>query len=130
MSLPLFVNKTAIVTGAGQGIGFETCRQLAREGAIVFLNDIDEKLANDAARKIQQEKGNCIACAGDCGNTAFIQKMVDTAVAQFGKLDIVIANAGITLFGDFLTYPSESFYKVLQLNLGGTFSWPRRRPIK
>ncbi len=121
MSLPLFVNKTAIVTGAGQGIGFEICRQLAGEGANVLLNDIDEELANEAARKIQQEKGNCIACAGDSGDIEFIQKMVTTTVEQFGKLDIVIANAGITLFGDFLTYPSESFYKVLRVNLGGTF---------
>ncbi len=121
MSSLLFANKTAIVTGAGQGIGFEICRQLASEGANVMLNDIDEILAIDAARKIQQEKGNCIACAGDSGDIIFIQKMVDTAVTQFGKLDIVIANAGITLFGDFLTYPPESFYKVLQLNLGGTF---------
>ena len=47
--------------------------------------------------------------------------MVDTAVAQFGRLDIVIANAGITLYGDFFTYTPESFYRVLQVNLGGTF---------
>ncbi|MFI5195442.1 MAG: SDR family NAD(P)-dependent oxidoreductase, partial [Chitinophagales bacterium] len=43
------------------------------------------------------------------------------AVAGYGKLDIVIANAGITLFGDFLTYPPESFFRVLQVNLGGSF---------
>jgi NAD(P)-dependent dehydrogenase (short-subunit alcohol dehydrogenase family) len=47
--------------------------------------------------------------------------MIDDAVNQFGKIDIVIANAGITLFGDFFTYSPESFSRVLQVNLGGTF---------
>jgi len=50
-----------------------------------------------------------------------IHQMVDKAVEQYGRLDIVIANAGITLFGDFLTYPPESFFKVMQVNLAGTF---------
>ncbi len=47
--------------------------------------------------------------------------MVEKAIAEFGSLDIVIANAGITLFGDFLTYTPESFFKVMQVNLGGSF---------
>jgi NAD(P)-dependent dehydrogenase (short-subunit alcohol dehydrogenase family) len=52
---------------------------------------------------------------------AFIETIVDVAMAQAGHLDIVIANAGITLFGDFLTYPPESFNKVINVNLAGTF---------
>ena len=59
--------------------------------------------------------------AGDSSDTMFIQKMVDAAVAQFGQLDIVIANAGITLYGDFFTYTPESFFRVMQVNLAGTF---------
>ena len=117
-----FNNKVVIVTGAGQGIGLEICCQLAKEGAKVILNDIDTALANDAAGSIIGDtNGNCIAFAGDSSDTIFIQKMVNTAVAEFGRLDIVIANAGITLYGDFFTYSPESFYRVLQVNLGGTF---------
>ena len=117
-----FKNKVAIVTGAGQGIGFEICSNLATEGAHVILNDIDQTLADKAVKQIIEETGgNCQALAGDSSDTAFIQKMVDLAVSEFGKLDIAIANAGITLFGDFFTYPPESFSRVMQVNLSGTF---------
>jgi glucose 1-dehydrogenase len=116
-----FQNKTAIVTGAGQGIGFEICRQLAVQGANVILNDIDPGLAKSAAGQISKENGNCKAMQGDCSNPSFIQEMVNTAVNTFGQLDIVIANAGITLFGDFFTYSPESFFRVMEVNLGGSF---------
>lgn len=117
-----FENKVAIVTGAGQGIGYEICRRLAIEGGQIILNDINENLSNEAAAAINSGgAGECISFPGDAGNVVFIQKMVDETVGRFGKIDIVIANAGITLFGDFFAYSPEAFSKVLQLNLGGTF---------
>ncbi|MGV3761291.1 SDR family NAD(P)-dependent oxidoreductase [Parapedobacter sp.] len=115
-----FAGKTAIITGAGQGIGFEIARQLASEGAYVLLNDIDEALAEAAAAQIGKE-GDCRACPGDSGDLPFIDGMVKRAIAETGTLDIVIANAGITLFGDFLQYTPEAFHKVMTVNLAGTF---------
>ena len=117
-----FKDKTAIVTGAAQGIGFEICRQLIKEGATVILNDLDPVLAQNATRQIEQElNGNCIAIAGDASDQTCIGAMVKEAIKQSSQLDIVIANAGITLFGDFFSYTPEAFYRVMQVNLGGTF---------
>lgn len=116
-----FKNEVAVVTGAGQGIGFEIAVQLCRNGASVALNDVDENLALHAAAAIADQGYNCIAVPGDVSSPDFIQFLVKETVEKFGKLTVAVANAGITLFGAFLDYPPESLYKVLQLNLGGSF---------
>jgi 3-oxoacyl-[acyl-carrier protein] reductase len=121
MTFKTFHNQVAIVTGAGQGIGFEIARQLAINGAGVILNDMDEQLAEKASNQIQAEAGNCFSLAGDASDVTFIQKMTDEAVNKFGKLTIAIANAGITLFGGFFEYPQQAFERVMSVNLGGSF---------
>ena len=113
--------KVAIVTGAGQGIGFEICRKLSAAGANVILNDLDPTLASDAAKSITDESRMCIPVPGDSSRLDIIQQLVNTAVSKFGRLDIAIANAGITLYGDFFTYTQESFSRVMEVNLGGSF---------
>lgn len=140
-------DKTAIVTGAGQGIGFAIAQQLLAAGARVMLNDSDAALAARAVATLTAADSiadsptlprspadghlvnpaeasltpRCIAHAGDAGDTAFVRDMVDTAVHAFGRLDIVVANAGLTLFGDFFDYEPTAFAQVMRLNLSGSF---------
>ncbi len=117
-----FNGKTAIVTGAGSGIGFEICRSLVQKGATVILNDVNPDLALSASQKIIDETGGqCIAIPGDSSDQDLINRLVSKAVNDFGSLDIVIANAGITLWGDFLSYKPDDFNRLLQVNLGGSF---------
>ncbi|MDZ7897573.1 MAG: SDR family oxidoreductase [Arcicella sp.] len=117
----IFQDQVAIITGAGVGIGFEIAKQLASQGTSVILNDIDTDLAKISAFKIRENGGNCEAFGGDISEIKNIEEIVKFTVSSFGKLDILIANAGITTFGDFLEYQPESMQKLLQVNLFGTF---------
>jgi glucose 1-dehydrogenase len=119
--MKIFENQVAIVTGGGQGIGLEICRQLVQQGARVMLNDIDEALALSAAKSVTDNENVCTPYPGDAADVSFIQRLVTDCVNLHGRLDIVIANAGITLFGGFFEYKHEDFSKVMNLNLGGSF---------
>lgn len=116
-----FTQQTAVVTGAGTGIGFAIAQSLCQQGAAVLLNDLDPALASQAAETIRQQGGRCAACPGDASDVVFIRHMVDTAVMEFGQLTIAIANAGITLFGDFFDYTPEALQRVMTVNLQGSF---------
>jgi NAD(P)-dependent dehydrogenase (short-subunit alcohol dehydrogenase family) len=116
-----FHGKVAFITGAGQGIGLQIAKQLVQEGAVVYLNDRDESLAQRAAENLQADGGRCIPLPGDVSEVERITSFIQQIKKEQGRLDIAIANAGITLFGDFLTYSEADFNQVLAVNLRGTF---------
>lgn len=116
-----FQGKAALVTGAGVGIGLEIARRLCAEGASVALNDVDPSRARAAAAAIRAEGGACIAAGGDVAEAEVVAALVDETVRSFGRIDIAVANAGLTLYGDFFDYAAKDFDRVVNVNLRGSF---------
>ncbi len=116
------MNKVVLITGAGQGIGLEIAKLLAKRGHRIILNDIEKGLTEEAVGEILKvSKTKVLGISGDSGDIDFIHEMMDFAQTEFGQLDIAIANAGITLFGEFLSYEPNDFFEVMRVNMGGTF---------
>ena len=112
--------KTAIVTGAGQGIGKAVALRLAAEGANVVVADINPKTAQQTAEEIQVLNRRALACHIDIANVAEIQPMIDCAVAEFGKIDILVNAAGVAQTGLFLELTEQEWDRVIDTNLKGT----------
>jgi NAD(P)-dependent dehydrogenase (short-subunit alcohol dehydrogenase family) len=114
--------KTAIITGAGQGIGLAIAEKLAAQSVNIIINDIEEGLITDACKRISLIHGvSAIPIPGDSSSEKVIDAMIQTAISNFGTLDIVVANSGITLFGAFLSYSRADFMEVTRVNQVGTF---------
>jgi NAD(P)-dependent dehydrogenase (short-subunit alcohol dehydrogenase family) len=118
-----FENYSVLVTGAGRGIGYGICNAFASAGAYVALNDIDAKIAREAAETINAEVGReaVTPCALDVADVPAVREMVNTVAEQHGRLDVVIANAGLSHYGRFLEYSPDAFDRVTAVNLRGTF---------
>ena len=117
-----FSNQTVIVTGAGEGIGYEVARQFCAEGAAVLLNDLLPERAHTAAQRISAETGaRCLPMPGDVADVGLVRELVARAVAELGGLDACVCNAGLTSWGDFFSYEPADFERVVSVNLRGTY---------
>jgi 3-oxoacyl-[acyl-carrier protein] reductase len=86
--------KVALVTGGGRGIGLSLVSQLAAEGAVIVVNDLDHQPAAEAVDRIRSAGGRAIACSGDVAAADFPDRFVATALQTFGSIDILVNNAG------------------------------------
>ena len=114
-------NKIAIVTGAAQGIGFACAERLHQEGATVWLADLKADKVVEAAARLDPEGKTAFGMACDVSKRADVAAVVAAAVAKFGRLDIMVNNAGITVSKSVLDLTDEEYSHVLGVNLNGTF---------
>lgn len=111
--------KVAIVTGGGRGIGEATCLKFAAEGAKVAV--VDMAGADDVVAKIKAAGGQAIALNANITDPVSVEKMVADTVAAFGKLDVIVNNAGITDDAQLLKMTELQWDKVINVNLKGVF---------
>lgn len=114
-------DKVAIVTGAGRGIGEGIALRFAEEGARIIVNDVNEGEAARTAQAIQSKGGKAVAVIGSVGSRDVAQKMVDTAVKEFGTVDILVNNAGIIRDAMLHKMTDEQWDQVIEVNLKGVF---------
>jgi NAD(P)-dependent dehydrogenase (short-subunit alcohol dehydrogenase family) len=113
--------KAAVVTGAGRGIGKGHALQLAKAGASVVVNDIDSDVAAEVVAEIKALGGNALGNTGNVGDKAGADSIVAACVEAFGKIDIMMANAGIARDRTFLKMTEEDFDSVMNIHVKGTF---------
>lgn len=115
--------KVAIVTGSGRGLGLAYAQELARQGASVVINDVDADTAASAVASI--ETGKAIALVAPVGPTETAQQLVNAAVETFGRLDILVTNAGVLRDKTLWNMSDDDFDTVINIHLRGTFTCVR-----
>ncbi|HIQ19715.1 MAG TPA: 3-oxoacyl-[acyl-carrier-protein] reductase [Planctomycetes bacterium] len=116
-----FQGRTAIVTGAARGIGFEIARRLAQGGATVVLVDVAEEALAEAAKGLGADPDRVLSFVVDVTDEEAVERLVDAVVEKTGRLDILVNNAGITRDDLLLRMTQEQWDAVMAVNLKGTF---------
>jgi 2-hydroxycyclohexanecarboxyl-CoA dehydrogenase len=114
-----FEDKVAIVTGGASGIGQATARRLAGEGAAVVIADVNGEGAGGVARSISEGGGRAIALQVDVTDAPGVRAMTEQAIAAFGKIDILVSNAGWDRAGPFADTDEELWDRVIAINYRG-----------
>jgi len=117
--------KVAIVTGSGRGLGLAYAQELARQGASVVVNDVDAATAADAVAGIEAAGGNAVSVVAPVGSTQTAQQLVQTAVDTYGRLDILVTNAGVLRDKTLWKMSDDDFDTVVGVHLRGTFTCAR-----
>ncbi len=114
-------NKVALVTGAARGIGREIALTLAREGADIVANALNAPNLEILAGEVEKLGRKVLTVTADISKKADVDRMVDAAIGDFGRIDILVCNAGITRFAPFLEMTEEDWDAVVEVDMKGTF---------
>lgn len=117
--------KVAVVTGSGRGLGLAYARELSRQGAAVVINDVAASVAQEAVALIKADGGRAVSVVAPVGSTEVAKQLVQKAVEAFGRLDILVTNAGILRDKSLLKMTDEDFDTVIDVHLRGTFTCVR-----
>jgi 3-oxoacyl-[acyl-carrier protein] reductase len=117
-----FSGKSAVVTGAGSGIGKAIAEAFAAEGATVVISDINEDAGNEVARAINDGGGRSVCIRADVSDPASVRAMFEEAAQFAGGVDVLVNNAGIPMRSTrVLDLPDEEWQRQLNVNLSGTY---------
>ncbi|SHE36557.1 3-oxoacyl-[acyl-carrier protein] reductase [Arenibacter palladensis] len=114
-------NKVAIVTGAADGIGLAISRAFAKEGAIVVMADINDKKCRQESDELLKQNQHALPLFCDVGNTDSVNEMVKTCIESFGKIDVLVNNAAISISGNITKMPDQDWDLLMNVNLKGVF---------
>jgi NAD(P)-dependent dehydrogenase (short-subunit alcohol dehydrogenase family) len=119
--MPLLQDKIALVTGAGAGIGRAIALGMANEGASVAAADIDLAAVQKTVGAIASNTSRALAIEADCGDVASIDAMVARTVAEFGRIDIIVNNAGVTRYSYIMDLTEADWDRIHRVNAKGVF---------
>jgi NAD(P)-dependent dehydrogenase (short-subunit alcohol dehydrogenase family) len=114
-------DKVALITGSGSGIGKSTALLFAQDGAAVIVNDLNKEAGNETVEQIRSEGGQALFIQADVTDPASVQKMVQTALTEFGRIDILFNNAGISGVGRLHEIEPEDWDKIMSVNVKGVY---------
>lgn len=114
------IHKVAVITGAARGIGRATAERFLAEGAKVVIADVDSTRLNETAKAIGSRR-EVLAVVTDVSRKDQVEALIAAAVSEFGRVDIMVNNAGIAMIQDFLDVTKADYDKVLGINLEGAF---------
>jgi 3-oxoacyl-[acyl-carrier protein] reductase len=117
----MFENQVAVVTGAGRGIGAAAAKLFAQHGAKVVVNDLNQEPATAVVAAIQAAGGEAVAVAGDVTEVGFPERLMETAVATYGKINILVNNAGYTWDGMLHKMSDKQWQAILDVHATAPF---------
>lgn len=115
-------DKISLITGGGQGIGLAIAQLFASEGSNISLCDVNQDSLDRAAEEVKSRGRECVTFVADVANSGQVSDMVNKILDKFGKIDIVVNNAGITRDSLLVRMDEKGWDQVLDVNLKGTFN--------
>lgn len=116
------LDKVSIITGGARGIGEATAKKFASEGAKVVVADLRQEDVDLVVNHIESNGGKAIGLTVDVTNRSSVDKMIEDTIKEFGRLDVIVNNAGITMDATLAKMTEEQWDKVIDVNLKGVYN--------